>query len=73
MEKRAWRAAIKVGLIIFLVYSSLLMREFERSGMGQQRGLFWAVRDVLTAANFGIAAIVALVGYIVLEFIRRKF
>jgi hypothetical protein len=34
MKKNVWRAVIEVGFIIFLVYSNLLMGEFERSGMG---------------------------------------
>lgn len=73
MKKSVWRAVIEVGFIIFLFYSNLLMGEFERSGMGQKRGLAWALRDVLTAANFEIAAIAALTGYILFEFLRRKF
>jgi hypothetical protein len=39
MKKRVWRAVIETGFIIFLFYSNLLMGEFERSGMGRQRGL----------------------------------
>lgn len=49
------------------------MGEFERSGMGQKRGLAWALRDILTAANFEIAAITALIGYLVIEFLRTRF
>jgi hypothetical protein len=61
-----------VSLIIFLLYSTLLMREFGRTGLGQKRGLAWAIGDVLTAANFEIAMIAALVGCIFLEFLRKK-
>jgi len=64
---------IEVGFIVFLFYSNLLMGEFERSGMGQKRGLAWAIHDVFTAANFAIAAIAALVGYSLLEFLRKRF
>lgn len=64
---------IEVGFIVFLFYSNLLMGEFERSGMGQKRGLAWAIRDVVTAANFEIAAIAALTAYILFEFLRQKF
>jgi hypothetical protein len=53
MKKSVWRAVIEVGFIIFLFYSNLLMGEFERSGMGQKRGLVWAIEDVFTVANFG--------------------
>ncbi len=49
------------------------MGEFERSGMGQTRGLAWAIGDVFTAANFEIAMIAALIGYVLFEFLRKKF
>src|SRR6202140_5095335 len=52
MSKSVWRAVIEVGFIIFLFYSNLLMGEFESSGMGQKRGLSWAIGDVFTASNF---------------------
>jgi hypothetical protein len=64
---------IEAGSIIFLFYSNLLMGEFERSGMGQKRGLVWAIRDILTAANFEIATITALSAYILFEFLRKRF
>ena len=72
MKKSFWRAAIEVGFIVFLFYANLLMGEFERSGMGQKRGLAWALADVFTSANFGIAAAAAFVGYIVFEFLRKR-
>jgi len=73
MRKSVWRVIIEIGFIIFLFYSNLLMGEFERSGMGQRRGLAWAMTDVFTSANFAIAVLAALVGYIVLEFLRKRF
>ena len=73
MKKSAWRAVIEVGFIIFLFYSNLLMGEFERSGMGQKRGAVWAIEDVFTVANFEIAMIAALIGYILFEFLRKRF
>ncbi len=73
MKKNIWRAVIEVGFIIFLFYSNLLMGEFERSGMGQTRGLAWTIGDVFTAANFEIAMIAALIGYVLFEFLRKKF
>ncbi len=73
MKKHVWRAVIEVGFIIFLFYSNLLMGEFEHSGMGQRRGLAWAIGDVFTAANFAIAMIAALIGYVLVEFLRKKF
>ena len=73
MKKNVWRAVIEVGFIIFLFYTNLLMGEFERSGMGQKRGIAWAIGDVLTAANFKIAMIAAVIGYILVEFLRHRF
>jgi hypothetical protein len=73
VRKNVWRAIIEIGFIIFLFYSNLLMGEFERSGMGQRRGLAWAIGDVFTAANFEIAMIAALIGYILFEFLRKIF
>ncbi|MGB6384090.1 MAG: hypothetical protein WBD25_11350 [Terriglobales bacterium] len=73
MKKSVWRAVIEVGFIVFLFYSNLLMGEFERSGLGRKRGIVWALEDVFTAANFEIAMIAALLGYIVFEFLRKKF
>lgn len=73
MNKNVWRSVIEVGFIIFLFYSNLLMGEFERSGMGQRKGLAWAIGDVFTAANFEIAAVAALIGYVLFEFLRRRF
>ena len=55
MKKNVWRAVIEVGFITFLFYSNPLMGEFERSGMGQKRGVAWVMGDVFTAANFEIA------------------
>ena len=59
--------------IVFLFYSNLLMGEFERSGMGQNRGLAWAIRDVFTSSNFVIAMLAALAGYVLFEFLRKRF
>jgi hypothetical protein len=65
---------IEIGfIIIFLFYSNLLMGEFERLGMGQKWRLAWALRDVLTVANFEIAAMAALVGYAFFESLCKKF
>jgi hypothetical protein len=73
MKTNVWRAVIEMAFIIFLFYANLLMGEFERSGAGQKRGLAWAIGDVLTVANFEIATIAALIGYVFFEFLRRKF
>lgn len=72
MRKSLWRGIIEVGFIIFLFYSNLLMGEFERTASGSRRGLVWALTDVLTSANFAIALVAALFGYIVFEFLRKR-
>jgi len=64
---------IEIGFIVFLFYSNLLMGEFERSGEAQKMGLAWAIADVWTPANFAIAIIAGLIGYVVFEFLRSKF
>ncbi|HXZ41585.1 MAG TPA: hypothetical protein VEG68_12660 [Terriglobales bacterium] len=63
---------IEVGFILFLFYTNLLMGEFERSGMGQKKGLLWALSDIFTTANFKIAVIAAGVGYLIVEFLRTR-
>ncbi|MGD1031943.1 MAG: hypothetical protein ABSA05_12475 [Opitutaceae bacterium] len=68
-----WRALVEAGFIIFLYYSNLLMGEFERSGAGHSRGLWWALRDIFTAANFTIAVASSVVGYLVFELLRKRF
>lgn len=73
MNKNIWRAVIEIGFIVFLFYSNLLMGEFERSGMAQTRGIVWAIRDAFTAVNFGIAVVAAVIGYILFEFLRKRF
>jgi hypothetical protein len=67
------RGLIEVGFIIFLFYSNLLMGEFERSGIGQRNGLAAALKDVFTSSNLMIAGIAAVIGYLLVEFLRAKF
>jgi hypothetical protein len=73
MKKNLWRAVIEIGFIIFLFYSNLLMGEFNHSGMGQQKGLAWALGEIFTTANFTIAVIAAFIGYALVESLRNKF
>jgi dolichol kinase len=72
MKRNIWRAVIEVAFIIFLFYSNLLMGEFERSGMGQKRGMAWAIGDVLTRTNFEVAIAAAVIAYMLFEFLRRR-
>ena len=71
--KNVGRAVIEVAFIVFLFYANLLMGEFERSGAARQRGVVWAIHDVLTAANFEIALVAAFIGYGLFEFLRKQF
>ncbi len=73
MKKNIWRAVIEVSFIVFLFYANLLMGEFERAGTGRTRGLVWALEDIFTATNFGIALMAALLGYALFEFLRSRF
>jgi hypothetical protein len=66
-----WRAAVEVGFIVFLFYSNLLMGEFEKSN-GHSKGLLFAFEDIFTYRNFGIAVFSGLVGYVVVEFLRKR-
>ena len=71
MNKNFRRAVIEVAFIMFLFYANLLMGEFERSGAGFKRGLTWAIKDIFTVANFGIATIAAVISYILFGFLRK--
>ena len=69
--KPVLRALVEIGFIIFLFYSNLLMGEFNRSA-GHSKTLAAALYDVLTPANFAIGLVAALIGYLVVEFLRKK-
>lgn len=66
------RALVEVLFIIFLFYSNLLMGEFTRANQGQGKSLLYAIQDVVTPANFCIAVLTALIGYVIFEFLRKK-
>jgi hypothetical protein len=72
MRNNVWRAVVETGFIIFLFYSNLLMGEFSHSGAGRARGLAWAIQDIFTGTNFAIAVIAALIGYLIVEFLRKR-
>jgi hypothetical protein len=66
------RAIIEIAFIVFLFYSNLLMGEFT-VGNGRGKTLAFAFNDIFTGTNFAIALISALIGYMVFEYLRRKF
>lgn len=67
----AWRAIVEIGFIIFLFYSNLLMGEFSRTN-GLRKTFVFAVEDIFTRTNFAIAIICGLIGYVVVEYLRKK-
>ncbi|MGC1686476.1 MAG: hypothetical protein WA734_12710 [Candidatus Acidiferrales bacterium] len=67
-----WRLVVEVGFIIFLFYSNLLMGQFTRTN-GNGKTLAFAIQEIFTGTNFVVAIICALCGYVVLEYLRKKF
>lgn len=65
------RAIIEMAFIIFLFYSNLLMGEFTNAN-GRGKTFVFAIRDIFTSANFMIAIISAIIGYVVFEWLRNK-
>jgi hypothetical protein len=65
------RALIEVGFIVFLFYSNLLMGEFTKVN-GRGKSLAAAVNDVFTFTNFAIAVVSGMIGYIIVEYLRKK-
>ena len=66
-----WRAMVEVAFIVFLFYSNLLMGEFTQTN-GQGKSLVFAIKDIFTVTNFGIAIFSGLVGYVVFEYLRKQ-
>ena len=65
------RASIEIAFIIFLFYSNLLMGEFTRSAR-VGKTLMHACSDIITAKNFAIAMVTAIIGHLAFEFLRKK-
>jgi len=66
------RAVIEVAFIIFLFYSNLLMGEFTVAN-GHGKTLASGLYDIFTVTNFLIAATSGMIGYMIVEYLRRKF
>src|ERR1700722_11910372 len=66
-----WRAIIEVGFIVFLFYSNLLMGEFSRTN-GSGKTFAFAIEDIFTGTNLAMAFISGLIGYVVVEYRRKK-
>jgi hypothetical protein len=65
------RAVVEIGSIVFLFYSNLLMGEFTHAN-GRGKTFAFAIHDIFTKTNFGIACVSGLVGYVVFEYLRKK-
>jgi hypothetical protein len=72
MKNNLARAFVEVSFIIFLFYSNLLMGEFNRNGAARGHTLAWALNDIFTPANFLIAVIASLIGYLLAELLRHR-
>jgi hypothetical protein len=66
------RAVVEVAFIIFLFYSNLLMGEFTVAN-GRGKNMASALYDVFTGTNLLIALVSAMIGYVVFEYLRKKF
>jgi hypothetical protein len=66
------RLVIEVAFIMFLFYSNLLMGEFERANSAGGKSMAAALADIFTATNFAIGIAASLIGYAIVEFLRRR-
>jgi hypothetical protein len=66
-----WRAIVEVGFILFLFYANLLMGEFERTN-ARGKNLLFALKDIFTLTDLVIGIICGLIGYVVVEFLRKR-
>ena len=66
-----WRAVIEISFIILLYYSNLLMGEYTHgNNPAGDKLLSAALYDIFTIDNFIIAIVSALIGYVVVEYLR---
>jgi len=68
-----WRAVIEISFIILLYYSNLLMGEYTHgNNPAGDKLLSAALYDIFTIDNLIIAIVSALIGYVVVEYLRTK-
>jgi len=67
-----WKAFLEVCFIIFLFYSNLLMGEYNSTGLGRTKGLWWAMCDVFTYENCIIAVVLATIGHLFFDYLKSK-
>jgi len=68
---QTWRAVIEIAFIIFLFYSNLLMGEFTAAN-GRGKSLALALGNILTRTDFLIAMVSAIIGYLIVEYLRKR-
>jgi len=66
-----WRAIVEVGIVVFLLYSTLLMKEFTHSS-GEGKTLIFAIKEIFTLASLAVAIISGLIGYVIWEYLRKR-
>jgi len=66
-----WRAIVEVGIVVFLLYPTLLMREFTRTSE-QGKSLIFAIKGIFTLASLVVAIISGLIGHVVWEYLRKQ-
>ncbi len=66
-----WRAIVEVGIVVFLLYSTLLMREFIHAS-GQGKSLLFAIKEIFTLASLAVAIISGVIGYVIWEYLRKR-
>ncbi len=73
VSARSW-IADNTGMVLSARWEvQFVCQALECSGMGVKRGVVWAIEDVFTLANFDIAATAGLIGYVVFEFLQKRF
>jgi hypothetical protein len=71
-KKNVGKPVIEVGFIIFLFYSNPLIENLSAQVWGRKTGWLGRSQMFFTSAIFEIAAITALVSYVVFEFVRKR-
>jgi ABC-type Co2+ transport system permease subunit len=66
-----WRAIVEVGIIVFLFYSTRLMREFTQTN-GQGKSFVFAVADIFTVNTLVVAVISGLIACMIFEYLRKQ-
>jgi hypothetical protein len=68
--QRARGVLVEVGIIVFLFYSTLLMREFAHAS--QEVTLIFAIKDIVTPINLAVGIISGLISCIFFEYLRKQ-